>query len=101
MYIILVYQCGDARRQVCLQRHRQHIQAHRHLRKKRNGQKAFDGIQSRFFDIPAPAGILHTALEAGYHQPRGKQGPAQIGEKQHHALYPAHFEELCAHAAHL
>ena len=92
---------GDARRQVCLQRHRQHIQAHRHLRKKRNGQKAFDGIQSRFFDIPASTGILHAALEAGYHQSRGKQSPAQIGEKQHHALHPAHLKELGAHTAHL
>jgi len=92
---------GDACCQVGLQRYCQLIQAHRYLCKKGDRQKAFDGIQSRFLYVSTSAGILHTALEAGYHQPHGKQRPAKIGEKQHHALHPAHLKELRAHAAHL
>lgn len=92
---------GDACRQVGLQRYRQLIQTHRHLRKKGYRQKTLYGIQSRFLNIAVATGIFHAALEAGYHQPYGKQCPAQIGEKQHHALYPAHGKELGAHVAHL
>ena len=92
---------GDTCRQVGLQRYRQLIQTHRYLRKKGDRQKTLYGIQSRFLNIAAATGIFHAALEAGYHQPYGKQRPAQIGEKQHHALYPAHGKELGAHVAHL
>ena len=92
---------GDACRQVGLQRYRQLIQTHRYLCKKGDRQKTFHGIQSRFLDITAATGIFHAALEAGYHQSYGKQRPAQIGEKQHHALYPAHGKELGTHVSHL
>ena len=94
-------EAGDTRRQVSLQRYRQYIQAHGHLCKKGNGQEALNGIQSRFLYVSASTGILHAALEAGYHQPCGEQCPAQIGEKQHHALHPAHLKEFRTHAAHL
>ena len=69
--------------------------------KKRDGQKALKDIQRRLFHIAPPSGILDAAFKHSHHQSRGKQGPAQIGEKQHHALHPVHLEELCAHAAHL
>ena len=94
-------EAGDARRQGALQRNCQRIEPHRHLGKKRDGQKSLKDIQRRLFHIAPPSGILDAAFKHSHHQSRGKQGPAQIGEKQHHALHPVHLEELSAHAAHL
>ena len=92
---------GDTGRQVSLQRDRQHIQPHRYLRKQADGKKTLDSVQNSLADITASTGILHAALETGHHQSYAVECPAQIGEKQHHALYPAHGKELGAHVAHL
>ena len=46
-------------------------------------------------------GIVYAALKAGDDEADDVQSPRKVVEKLHDALYPAHLEQFCAHAAHL